>query len=127
MLGKEAKLDLSTVVVVADLVAEDTVETGESDWRHDLEKSSSGTVAAITEAIASLGVRALHLPSLDALNERASQRHPGDIVLSIFGGERSRNRMASGRSTVSQVSRPLSTRPNCVSRPSPSETTQPSG
>lgn len=91
---EEAKLDLSTVVVVADLVVESTAETRKGDWRHDLEKSSSGTVAAITEAIEALGVRALHLPSLDALTERASQRHPGDVVLSIFGGERSRNRMA---------------------------------
>ena len=94
MQREEAKLDLSTVVVVADLVVEGTVETGGGDWRHDLEKSSSGTVAAITKAIESLGVRALHLPSLDALTERASHRHPGDVVLSIFGGERSRNRMA---------------------------------
>jgi len=61
---------------------------------YDLEKSSSGTVAAITQATESLGVRALHLPSLDALTERATQRHPERVVLSIFGGKRSRDRMA---------------------------------
>ena len=38
-----------------------------------------------------------------------------------------RTSIASGRSTVSQRTRPLSTRQNCVSRPSPSATTVPSG
>lgn len=93
MQEKEAKLDLSTVVVIADFVSDETEERS-SEWRHDLEKSSAGTVAAITQAIESLGISALHLSSLDALTERASQRFPGDVVLSIFGGERSRNRMA---------------------------------
>ncbi|THF60555.1 D-alanine--D-alanine ligase [Pseudothauera nasutitermitis] len=93
MQEKEAKLDLSTVVVIADIVSDETEERS-SEWRHDLEKSSLGTVAAITQAIESLGISALHLSSLDALTERASQRFPGDVVLSIFGGERSRNRMA---------------------------------
>jgi len=90
---KEAKLELSTVVVVADLVSEDANERPPK-WRHDLEKSSTETVDAITHAIESLGVSALHLSTLDALTERASQHFPGDVVLSIFGGERSRNRMA---------------------------------
>lgn len=93
MLGKEAKLDLSTVVVIADIVSDDT-EGMLSEWRHDLEKSSAVTVAAITQTIELLGISTLHLSSLDALTERASQRLPGDVVLSIFGGERSRNRMA---------------------------------
>lgn len=90
---EEGKLDLSTVLVIADLVADDLQNTA-SAWRHDLEKSSSKTVAAIVQAIEALGVHALHLSSLDALTERASQRIAGDVVLSIFGGERSRNRMA---------------------------------
>ena len=93
MLREESKVGLSTVVLVADLVSNDGEDTG-ADWRHDLEKSSIGTVAAITQAIESLGVSVLHLSSLDALTERAAERFPGDLVLSIFGGERSRNRMA---------------------------------
>lgn len=93
MRREETKLGLSTVVVIADLVS-NAPEARPSEWRHDLEKSSLGTIAAITQAIESLGVPALHLSTLDALAERASQRIPGDVVLSIFGGERSRNRMA---------------------------------
>lgn len=93
MRGKDAKLELSTVLVVADLVSDDT-EGKPFKWRHDLEKSSAGTVDAISKAIESLGASVLHLSTLDALTERASQRRPGDVVLSIFGGERSRNRMA---------------------------------
>ncbi len=89
----DAKFDLSTVIVVADIAPEES-EDRSSAWRHDLEKSSIGTVTAITQAIESLGVSALHLSSLDALAERASLRLSGDVVLSIFGGERSRNRMA---------------------------------
>lgn len=93
MQEKEEKLDLSTVIIVADMASEEN-EDRQSKWRHDLEKSSVGTVTAITQAIESLGVSALHLSSLDALAERASLRLSGDVVLSIFGGERSRNRMA---------------------------------
>lgn len=90
---KAGELDLSTVIVIADTISEHT-EDEQSNWRHDLEKSSIKTVSAIMQALESLGISALHLSSLDALTERASQRLPGDVVLSIFGGERSRNRMA---------------------------------
>ncbi|WP_168734411.1 hypothetical protein [Pseudothauera nasutitermitis] len=37
MQEKEAKLDLSTVVVIADIVSDETEERS-SEWRHDLEK-----------------------------------------------------------------------------------------
>lgn len=93
MLPVSAKLNLTTILVVADLVV-DEATSGNSDWRHDLEKSSISTVTAILQAIESLGIRAIHLSSLEELSIRAAQRHAGDVVLSVFGGERSRNRMA---------------------------------
>lgn len=93
MLPILAKLNLKTVLVVADLVAE-TTTSDDLDWRHDLEKSSISTVSAILQAIESLGIQAIHLSNLEELSARAAQRHPGDVVLSVFGGERSRNRMA---------------------------------
>jgi len=93
MLPVSAKLDLTTILVVADLVVDAATSTN-SDWRHDLEKSSISTVTAILQAIESLGIQAIHLSSLEELSARAAQRHAGDVVLSVFGGERSRNRMA---------------------------------
>ncbi len=93
MLPVSAKLNLTTILVVADL-AVDEAKSGSPDWRHDLEKSSISTVTAILQAIESLGIRAIHLSSLEELSARAAQRHAGDVVLSVFGGERSRNRMA---------------------------------
>lgn len=93
MLPVSAKLNVTTILVVADLVV-DEATSGNLDWRHDLEKSSISTVTAILQAIESLGIRAIHLSSLEELSTRAAQRHAGDVVLSVFGGERSRNRMA---------------------------------
>lgn len=93
MLPILAKLNIKTILVVADLVAEATTSS-DLDWRHDLEKSSISTVTAILQAIESLGIQAIHLSCLEDLSVRAAQRHPGDVVLSVFGGERSRNRMA---------------------------------
>lgn len=88
MLPVSAKLDLTTILVVADLVVDAATSTN-SDWRHDLEKSSISTVTAILQAIESLGIQAIHLSSLEELSARAAQRHAGDVVLSVFGGERS--------------------------------------
>jgi D-alanine-D-alanine ligase len=85
--------DVKTVLLVADLY-EDEASDLSPDRRRDLEKSSIKTVSAIVKAITDLGLSAMHLQTLEELSERAAQRHPGDLVLSIFGGERSRNRMA---------------------------------
>lgn len=93
MLPVSVNLNLTTILVVADLVV-DEAQSGDSHWRHDLEKSSISTVTAILQAIESLGIRAIHLSNLEDLSARAAQRHAGDVVLSVFGGERSRNRMA---------------------------------
>lgn len=87
------KLDVSTVLLVADVYADTEVEVSPAE-RRELEKSSQRTVSSLLQAIAELGLPAIHIRTLEELSERAARRHPGDLVLSIFGGERSRNRMA---------------------------------
>lgn len=84
---------IGTVLLVADIYEEQVLNV-ELDRRRDLEKSSPKTVSAILSALAHLGLSARHIPTLDELTERAAQRREGDVVLSIYGGERSRNRMA---------------------------------
>lgn len=84
---------IKTVLLVADLYEDEGSDLA-PDRRRDLEKSSQKTVSAIMQAINDLGLSAMHLQTLDELSERAAQRRPDDLVLSIFGGERSRNRMA---------------------------------
>ena len=86
-------LDVSTVLLVADGYG-DTATAVSPAERRDLEKSSQRTVCSILRAIAEIGLPAIHIRTLEDLSERAARRHPGDLVLSIFGGERSRNRMA---------------------------------
>lgn len=93
MTKKMTNVEISTVLLVADLISDD-VENARVDWQHNLEKSAPRTIAEIVKAIKSLGISILHISSLEALTRRVSQRIPGDVVLSIFGGERSRNRMA---------------------------------
>lgn len=88
-----ADLDIDTVLLVADVQADDSAAAA-LDQRRDLEKSSLWTVTSVLRAIKDLGLPAIHIRSLEELSERAAQRHPGDVVLSIFGGQRSRNRMA---------------------------------
>ncbi|WP_084210138.1 hypothetical protein [Ralstonia sp. A12] len=85
--------DIKTVLLVAD-VYQDEASVLLPEQRRDLEKSSPETIAAITKALNELGLAVLHLRSLEELYQRAAQRRRSDIVLSIFGGERSRNRMA---------------------------------
>lgn len=93
MMQLQAKLDISTVLLVADMYVDTEVDVSLAQ-RRDLEKSSPRTVSSILQAIAELGLPAIHVRTLEELSERAARRHPGDLVLSIFGGERSRNRMA---------------------------------
>lgn len=88
-----AFLNINTVLLVADLYTdEDLISL--VDQRRDLEKSSTGTVASIMQGIEHLGFPVIHIQSLEGLSERAAQHHSGDLVLSIYGGQRSRNRMA---------------------------------
>lgn len=85
--------NINTVLLVADLYSgEDSMSV--ADQRRDLEKSSMRTVASIMQGIEHLGLSVIHIQSLEDLSERAAQQQPGDLVLSIYGGQRSRNRMA---------------------------------
>jgi len=88
-----ATLDLRTVLLVADIYDGDEANILPTR-RRDLEKSSVRTVSSILQTIGELGLLAIHIQTLESLAERAAQHCPGDLVLSIFGGERSRNRMA---------------------------------
>lgn len=80
-----------SVVVVADLFSH------QSDLpvaqRRDLEKTERSTLDALLTAIGNLGFDAYHYEGPHALAMNAS-RHLDDVVLSIYGGESSRNRMA---------------------------------
>jgi len=87
------KLDIETVILVADVYQHDASNV-RPEQRRDLEKSSPETISAIKQGIVDLGLKVLHIGSLDELYKRAAERRTGDVVLSIFGGERSRNRMA---------------------------------
>jgi D-alanine-D-alanine ligase len=84
---------VETIILVADIKADQ--EPGPAmEYHRDLEKSSPATVEAISQTIRELGLDVLHLQSLDELTDRAKQHLSSDLVLSIYGGERSRNRMA---------------------------------
>jgi D-alanine-D-alanine ligase len=79
-------------VVVADL--EDAAnEAVPLEDRHDLEATGPETLARLLETIRSLGLAAHHYKGPAEL-ARNAQRHAGDVVLTIFGGQRSRSRMA---------------------------------
>jgi len=86
-------IDAKTILLVADIAPDDDGKIPIQE-RRDLEKSSLKTVAAITEAINQLGLAVIHIQSLEELAQRASLHDTGNLVLSIYGGERSRNRMA---------------------------------
>jgi D-alanine-D-alanine ligase len=80
------------VVLVAD-----TLEQAPSIERHhvrrDMEMTDTETLRALRSAITTLGLRVHHYPGPEALAKHAGY-HKDDIVLSIYGGESSRNRMA---------------------------------
>lgn len=78
------------VVLVADVANEVAAPLHE---RRDLEQSDRATLEALCGAIGSLGIGVVHYQGPDDL-ARNADRHLGDIVLTIFGGETSRNRMA---------------------------------
>lgn len=80
-----------SVVLVADLISE--VDAVSTELRRDLEQTDQGTIEVLTQAISSLGIDVKHYESPDAL-ALSAHRHKGDIVLSIYGGQASRSRMA---------------------------------
>lgn len=79
------------VVLIADLIALSEKES--VDTRRDLEKSDQETINYLMDAIIKLRREVILYKDPQELAENALQ-HKNDIVLSIFGGERSRNRMA---------------------------------
>lgn len=80
------------VVVVADLWEEHGAASS-IELRRDLEMTDSATLSELIEAIRSLRLNVHHYQTPGALAENAN-KHSNDIVLSIYGGQDSRNRMA---------------------------------
>lgn len=81
----------SEVVLIADLKEES--KTVELSKRRDLEKSEFATVELLLGAIHALGYKTQHYETPDELANNAPT-HRDDLILSIYGGEESRNRMA---------------------------------
>ncbi|MEM5474701.1 hypothetical protein WNZ14_23520 [Hoeflea sp. AS60] len=79
------------VVLVADLIADPNDNNFESN--RDTEQSERDTVDTLITTIKELGRGITHYNGPQKLAENASQ-HKDDIVLSIYGGRNSRNRMA---------------------------------
>jgi D-alanine-D-alanine ligase len=89
--NRSQTFNFRSVVLVADVMRDDASSI--TALRRDLEQTDQETFNALTTAIESLGLSVTHYEGPDALAENA-QRHRDDIVLSIFGGRASRNRMA---------------------------------
>lgn len=79
------------VVIIADLVDGETLTPLHA--RRDLEQTSPETLKELCAVIELLGLKAHHYSHPKILAENAS-KHRHDVVLSIFGGEVSRSRMA---------------------------------
>ena len=88
----ERHFSFRDVVLVADVFdhAASNVLTHE---RRDLELTEIGTLQALRAAIAVLGLKVHHYQGPATLAGHA-RRHKEDVVLAIYGGQRSRNRMA---------------------------------
>lgn len=91
MKPKQESQPISNVVLIADMIS--TLDGRSIEKRRDLEQTEASTLEAISEAIRDNGYNVVHyqLPSELALNATA---HTNDVVLSIYGGANSRNRMA---------------------------------
>jgi D-alanine-D-alanine ligase len=86
------KFSFQRVVVVADLWEEGRDSTP-LFLRRDLEKTDPSTLQQLISAIASLGLEVCHYQEPESLARHAEQ-HRDDIVLSLYGGSESRNRVA---------------------------------
>ena len=84
--------DFSDVVVVADILDE-TRHEDNAYQRTDLEMSEKSTLTTLFDALHALGLTVHHYQSPALLGSNAA-RHGNDIVLTIYGGRDSRNRMA---------------------------------
>lgn len=88
---KKRSKTFSSVVLIADVI--DSKDKKKSSRRRDLEKSELITVKKVLKTIGEIGIKSKHYQSPDILAKNASI-HANDLVLSIYGGEVSRNRMA---------------------------------
>lgn len=79
------------VALVADVALDDGNQTATST-RRDLELTDLATLDALVTAIKAQGLSVTHYESPDALARNAEQ-HRDHVVLSIYGGQGSRNRM----------------------------------
>lgn len=84
------EIDFKRLVLIADerLVSENEP----TRHRHDLEMSEPSVVMAILKASAELQIGTVHYQTPRELSEAADE-HKSDLILSIFGGKDSRNRM----------------------------------
>lgn len=85
------KFPFKDVVIIADVLG-DAIKTP-LEQRRDLEHTDPKTLKDLTEAVRRLGKRVHHYEHPRDLAANAS-KHLQDVVLSIFGGASSRNRMA---------------------------------
>ena len=88
----DSSFPFRSVVLVAD-VFEEGASNEPVHKRRDLEKTDGDTLEAVSAAIRALGLKVHHYTGPKRLAESAA-RHKQDIVLAIYGGEDSRNRMA---------------------------------
>lgn len=87
------EFDFDGLVLVADLWEEESQGDRGNAGRRDLEQTDRETLDDIVAAAGALGIPVHHYQSPVELAEYAD-RHPSDIVLSIYGGVGSRSRMA---------------------------------
>ena len=84
--------NFSGVVLVADVIQGHPPDRQVHE-RSDLEMSEESTVRTLIGALKSLGLPVHHYDSPSSLGLNAA-KHRDDLVLSIYGGRESRNRMA---------------------------------
>jgi D-alanine-D-alanine ligase len=85
--------DFADLVLVADMWDEVASISSVNSDRRDLEQTDESTLKEILEAANLLGLSTHHYLSPAELAQHADQ-HKKDLVLSIYGGSSSRNRMA---------------------------------
>lgn len=86
------KFSFRDVVLVADRFDSEK-SLGPAHARRDLEMTDDKTLQTLQSAITSLGLKVWHYDSPEML-ARHAERHSKDVVLAIYGGQQSRNRMA---------------------------------
>jgi D-alanine-D-alanine ligase len=86
-------INTHAVVLIADTFDKGDIEKELLETRKDLEKSSNETVQDLIDTIKALKKNVIHYETPEQLAKNAHM-HKNDTVLSIYGGSKSRNRMA---------------------------------